>query len=153
MDIVSQLKTWSEAFLDPSLFIADIEWKHGSGKIIISIDGDMSVTIEQCRKLSSFLSSKLDETDYGDRAYTLEVSSPGVDVPLKMQRQYPKHVGRELKVKLKSNTEITGKLTDVKKDEIYLMLKDKKKGYLPNATVKQIAFDEIAEAIVQVSFK
>lgn len=153
MDIVADIKNWADSFLQADLFVVDIEWKMGSRKVIIYLDGDQAVTIEQCRQLSRHLSEKLDELDYGDEPYQLEISSPGVDKPLKMFRQYAKHIGRELIVKLTSNTELLGKLTEVNNNHITLMFKDKKKGYLKDATTKEIAMDEIAESIVQISFK
>lgn len=153
MDIVSQLRAWAESFLEPGLFIVDIEWKTGSRKVTVYLDGDQPVTIEQCRQLSRHLSEKLDEVDYGDTAYQFEVSSPGVDKPLLLQRQYAKHQGRELLVKLNSNSELLGRLESVGENEISLRLKDKKKGYHPGGTVKEIPFSEIAESTVQVSFR
>lgn len=154
MDIVSQIREWSKAFLtnEEGLFLVDIEQKAGSKKISVYIDGDSGVNIEACRRLSRMLSEKLDELDYGDTPYYLEVSSPGVDRPLQFSRQYSKHVGRELKVNLKAKTELEGKLEEVKGDEITILLKDKKKGY-KDATAKTIAFDDIADSTVIISFK
>jgi ribosome maturation factor RimP len=153
MDIVAEIKKWSETFLDAGLFVVEVEWKTGSRKVVVYLDGDLSVTIEQCRQLSRHLSEKLDELDYGDEAYQLEVSSPGADKPLKVNRQYGKHVGRELMVKLTSNTELLGKLMEVNEDHVVLMLKDKKKGYPKEITTKEIPFNDIAESVVQISFK
>ncbi|MFI5222519.1 MAG: ribosome maturation factor RimP [Bacteroidia bacterium] len=152
MDIVTEIKNWSENFLEPELFAVNIEWKAGSKKIVVFLDGDKSVTIEQCKQLSRHLSEKLDETDFGDQGYVLEVSSPGADAPLKLPRQYPKHTGRELLVRLKSKTELLGKLEEVKGYSIFLELKEKKKKGT-NATVKEIEFSEISESVIQISFK
>jgi ribosome maturation factor RimP len=153
MNIVADILSWADQFLPEGVFVVHAEWKTGSKKIAVFIDGDQPVTIEQCRQLSRHLSEKLDELDYGDAAYQLEVSSPGVDKPLKMPRQYAKHIGRELKVRLLGNTELTGRLLELGSDRISLLLKDKKKGYPKEATVKEIAFGDIAESTVQVSFK
>lgn len=152
MDIVSQIKEWTEAFLPQELFLVDIETKAGSSKVCIYIDGDQGVDIPACQKLSRHLSDKLDEQNYGEEPYYLEVSSPGADRPLLKFRQYPKHIGRELFVKLTAATELTGKLVAVNENEITLALKDKKKGYV-NAPEKNIPFADIAEASVILSFK
>jgi ribosome maturation factor RimP len=154
MDIVSQIREWSEAFLkeEEGLFLVDIEQKVGSKKISVYIDGDQGVNIEACRRLSRTLSENLDSLDYGDSPYYLEVSSPGVDRPLQFSRQYNKHIGRELKVNLTAKTELEGKLEDVNEKEITILLKDKKKGY-KDATAKTIAFNDIADSIVIISFK
>ncbi len=152
MDIVNEIKQWAEAALQDGYFLVDAEQKTGSKKISVFIDGDNGVNVEVCRQLSKVLSDKLDEKDYGDTAYYLEVSSPGVDRPLMLQRQYPKHTGRELEVTLTGNNVITGKLENVTESSITLLLKDKKKGY-KGATEKEIPFTEIKESIVLISFK
>lgn len=153
MQIVEQIKEWSKEVLEPSVFVVDVEHKAGGGKLLVLIDSDGPLTIEQCRQLTKHLSGKLDEVDYGDHAYTLEVSSPGVDRPLKMARQYHKHIGRELKVKLKAQTELLGRLEEINGDWISLLLKDKKKGYLAKEPViKDIKMDDIEETHVMVSF-
>ena len=153
MNIVQQLTNWTNEFLPPHLFLVEVEQIQGSKKIAVYVDGDNGVRIEDCRVLSKSLNAKLDEMEFEAEPFYFEVSSPGVDKPLIMMRQYPKHIGRELMIKLKSNTELFGKLTDVSSNSITIMFKDKKKGYLPNATQKEIAIDEIAESIVQISFK
>ena len=152
MDIVSQLTTWSTELLPEHLFLVEVEQKQGSKKISVFIDGDKGVTIEDCRVLAKALNARLDELDYGNEAYMFEVSSPGADRPLKLQRQYTQHIGRELLVKLTGNNELLGRFERTTKTGIVLALKDKKKGY-KDATEKEVAFDEIAQASVQISFK
>ena len=152
MDIIRQIAEWANGFLEKSMFVVDIEQKPGSNKISVFIDGDSGVNIESCRLFGRYLGEMLDELDYGDKAYYLEVSSPGVDKPLTMPRQYPKHVGRELMVKLHTQTEILGKLKEVDEEKMVLMLKDKKKLY-KEAKEKTIGFDEVASSMVQISFK
>jgi ribosome maturation factor RimP len=117
------------------------------------IDSDESLTIEQCRKLNKHLSNKLDELDFGDTPYKLEVSSPGIDKPLLLARQYPKHVGRELQLTLKAKTELLGKLTSFADDTLTLHLKDKKKAYnAKEPVIKEIALADIETSLVMVSF-
>jgi ribosome maturation factor RimP len=130
----------------------EVEQKLGSKKISVFIDGDKGVTIEDCRLLAKALNARLDELDYGNEAYMFEVSSPGVDRPLKLQRQYTQHIGRELLVKLTGHNEISGRFERTTDTGIVLALKDKKKGY-KDATEKEVAFTEIAQASVQISFK
>lgn len=153
MDIASQIMLWSAEVLEPQVFVVDVEFKPGKGKLLVLIDSDEALTIEQCRALNRHLSAKLDEAEFGEHAYTLEVSSPGVDRPLKLRRQYDKHLGRELKIRLKAQTELLGRLEGIAGDQIQLLLKDKKKGYQAKEPVlKSIPFEDIEEAIVQVSF-
>jgi ribosome maturation factor RimP len=152
MDIISKLTEWANELLPEHLFLVDVEQRQGAKKISVYIDGDKGVTIEDCRLLGKGLNAKLDELDFGNEAYMFEVSSPGVDKPLQLKRQYAQHIGRELLVRLVGNNEISGKFDSMSDDGIVLLLKDKKKGYT-NAPEKQIAFSEIAQASVQISFK
>lgn len=152
MDIISQLTAWAQELLPENLFLVEVEQKQGAKKISVYIDGDTGVTIEACRVLAKGLNARLDELDYGNEAYMFEVSSPGVDRPLKLKRQYAQHIGRELVVKLTGNNEILGKFDSMTEEGIKLLLKDKKQGY-KDAPEKEVAFSEIAEASVQISFK
>jgi ribosome maturation factor RimP len=152
MDIISQLSAWTQELLPEHLFLVEVEQKQGSKKISVFIDGDQGVTIEDCRVLSKELNARLDELDFGSEAYSFEVSSPGVDRPLKLHRQYQKNIGRELLVKLVGQNEILGRLEEVTENGIKLLLKDKKKAY-KDATEKELAFSDIAQVNVQISFK
>lgn len=151
MDIISQLTQWTNELLPEHLFLVEVEQKQGAKKISVYIDGDKGVTIEDCRVLGKGLNAKLDELDFGNEAYMFEVSSPGTDRPLKIQRQYNQHIGRELLVKLIGNNELLGRFDTLTDHGITLSIKDKKKGY-KDAPQKEIAFDEIAQASVQISF-
>lgn len=153
MQIVEQVKEWSAEVLEPSVFIVDIEYKPSGGKLLVMIDSDESLTIEQCRKLNKHLSNKLDELDFGDTPYKLEVSSPGIDKPLLLERQYPKHVGRELQITLKAKTELLGKLIAFANGVLTLHLKDKKKDYnAKEPVIKEIVLADIETSLVMVSF-
>jgi ribosome maturation factor RimP len=152
MEITEQISDWASGILEGDIFLVEVEMKAGSRKISVFIDGAKGVTIDDCRKLSRALSEKLDEMDYGAAPYQFEVSSPGVDRPLKLQAQYGKHIGRELLVKLKAGGELLGKLERVDDGMIGILLKDKKKRY-HQAPEKEIKMEDIGEAIVQVSFR
>lgn len=58
------------------------------------------VDINECEEVTRFLSDKLDEEDFIDRAYTLEVSSPGLDRELVKPSDFERFKGREVEVKL-----------------------------------------------------
>lgn len=153
MQIVEQVKEWSAEVLEPSVFIVDIDYKPSGGKLLVMIDSDESLTIEQCRKLNKHLSNKLDELDFGDTPYKLEVSSPGIDKPLLLERQYPKHIGRELQITLKAKTELLGKLIAFANGVLTLHLKDKKKAYnAKEPVIKEIVLADIETSLVMVSF-
>lgn len=153
MLITDQIKEWCAEVLEPSVFVVDVELKPGSGKLLVLIDSDGPLTIEQCRQLNRHLSAKLDEADPIETPFNLEVSSPGVDRPLLLPRQYQKHVGREVKITLKAKTELLGKLLRADNNQIEIQLKDKKKAYqAKEPQIKTISLDDIETTIVQVSF-
>ena len=152
MNIQDQIVEWFRDYPGADIFLVSVEEHPGSRKLSVFIDGDRSVNVEDCRNLSRFLGEKLDETGFGTDVYEFEVSSPGVDKPLRLIRQFPKHLGRELKVTLKAGGELDGKLEEVKENGILIALKDPKKGYR-DMRHKEISMTEIAEIKVTVSFK
>ncbi|MGZ3883112.1 MAG: ribosome assembly cofactor RimP [Bacteroidia bacterium] len=92
-----------------SLFLVDIKVS-ASNKIEVFVDGDNGLAIKDCVELSRFIEKSLDrETE----DFSLEVSSPGATAPLKMARQYVKHIGRDLEIVMNDGMELTGKLVNV----------------------------------------
>jgi ribosome maturation factor RimP len=153
-----------ESFLEPYLeegkyFIVDIQTKatRASQKIMILLDSDEGITIQECADISRALGNDLEAANLIESAYTLEVSSPGLDQPLRLPRQYHKNIGRDIKVVLNTGETLTGTLVEAKEKSIILQLPTpKKKAKVPveeSALRPEIALENIARAIVQVSFK
>ncbi|CAG5072032.1 Ribosome maturation factor RimP [Dyadobacter sp. CECT 9623] len=144
---------------DGDCYLVDIVTKPSklSQKISILVDSDEGITIQQCTSISRRLAKQLEELDLITEAYTLEVSSPGLDQPLVLPRQYKKNVGRNLKVTLKTGEVISGALTDASEEEINIKLPlPKKKSKTPvdeSLLERKISLDEIAKALVEISFK
>jgi len=84
--------------------LVDIEYvKEGPNWYLrLYIDKQGGVTVEDCQRVSETLSDVLDEVDPIEHSYILEVSSPGVERPLKSQRDYDYFRGREVEIKLYS---------------------------------------------------
>lgn len=153
MTIEDKIINWLNELEDKTVFLIAIDWKPGSKKLHVMMDGDNGITVEQCRKVNKLISLKLDEEDYGTEPYILEVSSPGADKPLHIPRQYHKHVGRELEVKLQDLSIVTGKLMTSDDEKLVLKLKDKKGRYTEQCELKPFQWDEIKESTVVISFK
>ncbi|MEC7752872.1 ribosome maturation factor RimP [Roseivirga thermotolerans] len=154
-ELTDQIKTLAEGHLkDDSYFIVDVISKGVSGKtkILVLLDGDQGVTIDDCAELSRNLAEDIELEDLIDVAYVLEVSSPGLDHPLASLRQFRKNVGRKLRVRLKSGSQIEGNLQVVNEAAIVLAAesKEKKKKVVEE---KEISFADIEKANVLVSFK
>ncbi len=143
-----------QALLGENQFLLEvvISSKHGPKKVTVILDGDQGVTIDDCATVSRRLLKSLEEQSLMEEGFTLEVTTPGLDHPLKLKRQYVKNIGRALKVQLKDKQVESGKLVEVSEEAIALEqeIKEGKKTELKKTA---LPFSEIERAIVQVSFK
>ncbi len=65
----------------------------------VYIDSDNGITVNDCRKISKDITFKLNvETNLIPDTYTLEVSSPGLDRPLRIERDFLRNRGRSVKI-------------------------------------------------------
>lgn len=154
MDLVEEVRSLATRNLSADKFVVEVlvSGKKIPKRVLITIDGDHGITIDDCVDLSRRISKEMDEQAFFvDENYVLEVSTPGIDQPLKLKRQYYKNVGRRLKVKVHENI-TEGKLKEVSEDQIVLALET---GTGKKKELKEIAipFSEIDKAFVQVSFK
>ena len=72
------------------------EKKYDGMNLTVVIDKDGGVTIEDCEKLHRAIDEPLDNLDPIEGAYILNVSSPGLDRPLKTERDYKRNVGKKI---------------------------------------------------------
>ena len=96
MDQVEEIRKLVTENLSPDKFVVEVlvSSKKLPRRVAVMIDGDQGVTIDDCAELSRTLSREFDERAYfGDDNYLLEVSTPGLDHPLKFKRQYTKNAG------------------------------------------------------------
>ncbi len=154
MDLVEEIRNLTELNLLPDKFVVEvlISAKKIPKRVLIIIDGDQGVTIDNCAELSRKISKEFEERAFfGEDNYMLEVSTPGLDHPLKLKRQYYKNIGRGLKVKFQE-TITEGKLMEVMEDKIILACEH---GAGKNKEIEQvdIPFSKIEKAFVMVSFK
>ena len=89
-------------------------------RVEVFVDSDTGVDFALCRRVSRHLEAHLDETLLLGERYTLEVSSPGVSRPLQLPRQFGKHVGRTLRVKLDDERAVEGELVAADDEAITL---------------------------------
>lgn len=134
------------------LFIVSIDVINN--KIVeILVDGDQGISIDDCVKISRHVGFHLEEEEVFDNAYRLEVSSPGVDKPLKLLRQFIKNIGRNVRVLLNDGKTMEGKLLDANEESIYIEYKKKEKGKKAEVLQETIPFSGIKETKVLISFK
>ncbi|WP_162555971.1 ribosome maturation factor RimP [Reichenbachiella versicolor] len=134
------------------LFLVDVikKGKQSGGKVIVLLDGDNGLPIEKCVEISRAISRCIDEEVELDEPMTYEVSSPGLDHPLKLVRQYHKNIGKSIKVTFKDQQEYTGELLKVDDKSILIEIPGTKK---KQPEQMQISFEEILKTVVVVSFK
>jgi len=136
----------------PNLFIVDIKM-HSNGKLVVLVDGDNGIGIDDCVAISRHVGFHLEEENVVESAYTLEVSSPGLDAPLTSIRQYVKNVGRNLSIKMADGTKREGRLSSITEDAILVEEKIKEKGKKAEVIESVIPVNQITETKVLISFK
>lgn len=119
--------------------------------IRVFIDKPGGVTLTDCEQAHRSLSPALDVIDPFPHAYTLEISSPGLDRPLRAARDYQRLIGQPVTVKLRepiqSQWRIVGTVVDVEDRAVTLAIQQKK----TTETIR-IEFDQIALARRKVEF-
>ncbi len=134
------------------LFIVRIKMQE-NGILEILLDGDQGIAIENCAQVSRHVGFHLEEENVIERAYRLEVSSPGLDQALILERQYIKNIGRAVKVRTTDDKKLEGKLLSVTAQGIVLEELVKEKGKKATPVEVAIPMEHIKETKVLISFK
>lgn len=129
-------------------FVIDVIIRGDSRKRILEVfvDAEKNVSADDLAEMSRELNEIIESENLIKESYRLEVSSPGVDRPLKFLKQYPKHINRKFEVVYKSadsEEKFAGKLIAVERD--LLTFQEKEKNIL-------IKFNQIITAKVLISF-
>ena len=107
-------------------------------------DGTAGLTLDRLAEATRVVSQALDGSDaMGEQAYTLEVTSPGVDRPLTAPRHWRRNVGRKVAVTASDQTRRTGRIRTVGEESVTLDV---------GGTEVEMRYDDIAKALVQVEF-
>jgi ribosome maturation factor RimP len=145
------VKSILQTLLEGDIFLVDLKVKP-TNNIKIYLDADSGLGIERCIKINRALYKQIEEQGlYPDGDFSLEVSSPGVDEPLKLLRQYIKNKGRNVEVTYNDGTKKEGKLLEVGEDSIAIEYTE---GKGKKAVVHQptIPFAEIKQTKVLIKF-
>ncbi len=136
---------------EPEYFLVSVRIKP-TNNIKVFLDGDQGITIEKCVRFNRKLYKLIEENGmYPAGDFSLELSSPGVDEPLKMHRQYVKNTGRDVEVVFADDTRKEGKLVAVTEADILL---EHTEGKGKKAVTQQllIPFSNIKSTTVQIKF-
>jgi ribosome maturation factor RimP len=136
---------------EEGLFLVEIRIKPANN-IKVYLDGEAGVSIEKCVFVNRKLYKLLEENEmYPNGDFSLEVSSPGLDEPLKLHRQYLKNVSRLVEVTLKDGAKTEGVLKAVTEYDI-LVEETRGKNKKKETVEHTIPFDNIKTTKVQVVF-
>jgi ribosome maturation factor RimP len=148
---IQAVEKFIEPLLNEDIFLVSIKIKP-TNNFKIFLDADSGLGIEKCIKINRALYKAIEEAGmYPEGDFSLEVSSPGVDEPLKLLRQYKKNIGRDVEVVTNDETRKLGKLTTVTEEGITIEYTE---GKGKKATVKteEIPFDAVKQTKVQIKF-
>lgn len=139
LDIVKDVLEGSDKYLVNMKITPD-------NRIFVDLDGDNGINIDDCIEVSRAIENSLnrDEEDF-----ELNVSSAGADSPLKMPRQYRRHVGRELSVEPFEGAKVEGVLTEAGDSQFTIKTKGSKKE--PSKELS-FAYEDVKTARVLIRF-
>ena len=126
--------------------IFDIELL-GKGKLLlrVRIDREGGVTLDDCEKFSRAFGALLDVGDIFPGRYNLEVSSPGIDRPLRSLQEFEKHKGKLARIvtveKINNQNFFTGRISAVSGNFVKLLV---------NNQEIDIPFDRISKAKLEI---
>lgn len=131
--------------------LVDVEFvKEGSNWYLrVYIDKEGGINIDDCELISRALSDLLDEHDYIDEAYILEVSSPGLGRPLKKDKDFERNLMEEVELKLykskNGSKEYRGILKAYDKETVTIIEGDGENG-------EEIVFQRSEIALIRLAF-
>ena len=126
----------------------DVEYVKEAGTWYLRayIDKEGGITVDDCEVINRKLSDWLDEEDFIEESYILEVSSPGLGRPLKKEKDFVRSIGKEVDVKLykalNKQKDYTGVLEAYDKDTVTLGMEDG----------SQIVFNRPDIALIRLAF-
>ncbi|HVZ57577.1 MAG TPA: hypothetical protein VG870_13010 [Chitinophagaceae bacterium] len=143
---------------DPGYFLVEVRIAPGN-HVKVFVDADQGASIDRLVQYNRVLYRRLEESGvFPGNDFSLEVSSPGLDEPLKLHRQYVKNTGRWVEVTRTDGAKTAGRLLEVTQDAI---LVEEEKGKSPDGRPRGgkkelvrhvIPFDNIKTTKIQVKF-
>lgn len=130
-DYESKTETLIQPLIDANHFeLVDVEWvKEGANWYLrVFIDKEGGITVDDCELVSRAFEEILDKEDYISENYIFEVSSPGLDRPLKKEKDFARSIGKDVEIKLykalNKEKEFVGVLTAYDPETITITLDD-----------------------------
>jgi len=150
--IKAEIEAELNKYFDGTLFFL-VEVKVAPGyNIYVYADGIQNITIQQCAVISRHLEEFLETGALVPEHYLLEVSSPGMDQPLRVKEQYEKTIGREVEVILNDGRKLVGMLKEATESGICLEEVKIHKGKILDNIVHHLSFGEIKTTTKSIKF-
>lgn len=144
-DLVGQIRALAgRVAADHGLEIFDVQFRREATGMVLRVQIDRpgpaataedSVSVEDCAAVSRDLSAMLDVEDVVPTAYTLEVSSPGLDRPLRQAQDYARFAGRRAKIVMREKVDgqafFKGRLAGLDGDAVLVDGDDRKRHRVP----------------------
>lgn len=138
---------------DAGLFLEALQissaGKHRIIRVLVDhMDPDTPLSLDEVTAVTKPISARLDELpELGERSFTLEVSSPGVDFPLTLPRHWAKNKGRLVAFTSKSGQKVTGRIIAASTDSGSVIIESKK------GEQHEYQLKEIGQANIEIEFK
>ena len=144
----------TEALLEPiveelGFELVDVEYvkEGGTWYLRAYIDKPGGIAVDDCEAVSRIFSDKLDELDFIEDAYIMEVSSPGLGRPLKKEKDYVRSMGKEVEIRtyrpINKEKEFYGILSAYDESSVTITTEDQKEQTFEKADIAliRLAFD------------
>jgi ribosome maturation factor RimP len=136
---------------EPQYFLVEVKIRP-TNNIKVFLDGDKGIPIEKCVTYNRQLYKMIEESGlFPADDFSLEVSSPGLDEPLKLLRQYKKNTGRKVEVLLKDGVKTEGVLKEVTDTSIEVE-ETRGKGKKQETVQHHFPFESIKSTKIQIVF-
>ena len=135
-----------DALLGKKIFIVSVNQYSHQDLVRLIVDAEHHVCLDETTEIAKRIRSSKDIQSMFPNGVRIEVSTPGITVPLENDYQFKKNIGRKLNISLQGELDknILGVLKDVKENGIHITSNDKK--------IQFYSFNDICKATVQVSF-
>lgn len=150
-NVLNKIKNYCEPIVEELGYdLVDLEYvkENNENFLRFYIGKSEGITIDDCQRVSEVIGEKLDELDPIKESYYLEVSSPGLDRPLKTDKDLKRNLGKDIEVSLYKNLDgkkkYNGELIDYTDDYIKIRM--------DNSEEKEIAKDIISNIKLWLKF-
>jgi ribosome maturation factor RimP len=136
---------------DPENFLVDVKIRPGNN-VKVFVDADRGISIDKLAQYNRSLYRQIEESGlFPNNDFSLEISSPGLDEPLRLSRQYLKNIGRYVEVLLKNGIKKECKLISATDKEIVIEEErgNKKK---KEVILHSLSYDDIKTTKIQIKW-